>query len=137
MIAIVQRLSRNPAIAQLVRFGVAGVLLTVLVSVLYWVLATPLGIEARLASTLAYLLVVGLGYILHSRYSFRGHGGRDRPAVRTARFFVTSFIGYLMNLGFVWLLVTHLGMATWWPILGFLFVTPLVTFVLNRRWTFS
>jgi len=137
MIAFVQHLSRTPAFGQLVRFGLAGVLLTVLVSLLYWLLATPLGVEARLASTIAYLLVVGLGYVLHSRYSFRGHGGRDRPAVRTARFFVTSFVGYLMNLGFVWLLVTHLGMATWWPILGFLFVTPVVTFVLNRRWTFA
>ena len=55
MIAFVQHLSRTPAFGQLVRFGLAGVLLTVLVSLLYWLLATPLGVEARLDRSLGVL----------------------------------------------------------------------------------
>ncbi|HET9428268.1 MAG TPA: GtrA family protein [Allosphingosinicella sp.] len=124
-------------LGQLVRFGVAGVLLTILVAGGYCVLATFFGVEPMLSLTLNYLVVTGIGYWLHSRFSFRGHGSRDNEAVRTARFFAVNTFGFLVNQLFVWLLVKHLGGPTWWPVLPILFVTPLVTFALNRRWVFA
>lgn len=124
-------------LGQLVRFGLAGVLLTLLVAGGYWVMATFLGVEPMLSLTLNYVVVTGIGYWLHSRFSFRGHGSRDNEAVRTARFFAVNTIGFLVNQLFVWLLVKQLGGPTWWPVLPILFVTPLVTFALNRRWVFA
>ena len=124
-------------LGQLVRFGLAGVFLTLLVAGGYWVLATFLGVEPMLSLTLNYVVVTGIGYWLHSRFSFRGHGSRDNEAVRTARFFAVNTIGFLVNQLFVWLLVKQLGGPTWWPVLPILFVTPLVTFALNRRWVFA
>ena len=124
-------------LGQLVRFGLAGVLLTLLVAGGYWVMATFLGVEPMLSLTLNYVVVTGIGYWLHSRFSFRGHGSRDNEAVRTARFYAVNTIGFLVNQLFVWLLVKQLGGPTWWPVLPILFVTPLVTFALNRRWVFA
>ena len=124
-------------LGQLVRFGLAGVLLTLLVAGGYWVMATFLGVEPMLSLTLNYVVVTGIGYWLHSRFSFRGHGSRDNEAVRTARFIAVNTIGFLVNQLFVWLLVKQLGGPTWWPVLPILFVTPLVTFALNRRWVFA
>ena len=124
-------------LGQLVRFGLAGVLLTLLVAGGYWVMATFLGVEPMLSLTLNYVVVTGIGYWLHSRFSFRGHGSRDNEAVRTARFFAVNTIGFLVNQLFVWLLVKQLGGPTWWPVLPILFVTPFVTFALNRRWVFA
>ena len=124
-------------LGQLVRFGLAGVLLTLLVAGGYWVMATFLGVEPMLSLTLNYVVVTGIGYWLHSRFSFRGHGSRDNEAVRTARLFAVNTIGFLVNQLFVWLLVKQLGGPTWWPVLPILFVTPLVTFALNRRWVFA
>jgi len=124
-------------LGQLVRFGLTGGLLTVLVAGGYWVTATFLGVEPMLSLTLNFLVFTGLGYVLHSRFSFRGHGGRDRAAARTARFFTVNTIGFLANQFFVWLLVKQLGGPTWWPVLPILFVTPLLTFALNRRWVFA
>ena len=124
-------------IGQAVRFGITGGLLTVLVAGGYWVVAELLGVEPMLSMTLNYLVFTALGYVLHSRFSFRGHGGRHRPALRTVRFFTVNTTGFLVNQFFVWLLVKHLGGPTWWPVIPILFVTPLLTFALNRCWVFA
>lgn len=122
---------------QLVRFGLTGGLLTILVAGGYWVLATPFMVEPLLSMTIAFLIVTGIGYLLHSNFSFRGHGSRDRAAVRTARFFTVNILGFLTNQFFVWLLVKHMGGPTWWPIPFIVFITPILTFTLNRKWVFG
>jgi len=129
--------SRRELVVQAARFGATGMLLTLLVAGGYWIVAEVFGVEPMLSMTLNYLIFTGLGYVLHSRFSFRGHGRRDRPALRTARFFTVNTIGFLANQAFVWLLVKHLGGPTWWPVIPIVFVTPLLTFALNRRWVFA
>ena len=124
-------------LGQLVRFGLTGGLLTVLVAGGYWFVAAVLGVEPMLSLTLNFIVFTGLGYLLHSRFSFRGHGSRDNASARTVRFFTVNVIGFLSNQFFVWLLVKQLGGPTWWPVLPILFVTPLLTFALNRRWVFA
>ena len=124
-------------VGQLVRFGLTGGLLTLLVAGGYWLVATFLGVEPMLSLTLNFIFFTGLGYVLHSRFSFRGHGSRDNAPVRTARFFTVNVLGFLCNQFFVWLLVKQLDGPTWWPVLPIVFVTPLLTFALNRRWVFA
>jgi len=124
-------------IGQMVRFGLTGGLLTVLVAGGYWAVAELLGVEPMLSLTLNYLVFTALGYVLHSRFSFRGHGSRDNPRARTIRFFTVNTTGFLANQFFVWLLVRQLGGPTWWAVVPILFVTPLLTFALNRRWVFA
>jgi putative flippase GtrA len=129
--------NRKEVIGQLVRFGLTGGLLTLLVAGGYWVVARFLGVEPMLSMTLNYVVFTALGYVLHSRFSFRGHGERDRPALRTMRFFTVNTTGFLANQFFVWLLVKQLGGPLWWPVIPIVFVTPLLTFALNRRWVFA
>ena len=127
----------SEVIGQLVRFALTGGLLTVLVAAGYWVVAELLGVEPLLSMTINYLVFTGLGYLLHSRWSFRGHGSRDNAKARTVRFFTVNTIGFLLNQFFVWLLVKQMGGPTWWPVIPVLFVTPFVTFALNRKWVFA
>jgi len=122
---------------QLVRYGATGLLITALGAALYWVTATLLGVAPLLANVLAYAFCVALGYVLHSRWSFRGHGRRDNPARTTSRFFLVSLVSFGLNSLFVWLLTGPMGGPTWWPVVPMLFVTPFVTFALNRRWVFG
>jgi putative flippase GtrA len=124
-------------LAQMIRFGLTGVLLTLLVAGGYWILADGFGVEPMLSMTLNYLVFTGLGYVLHSRFSFQGHGARDNPAARTLRFFIVNTAGFLANQFFIWLLVKHLGGPVWWSVIPIVFVTPLLTFSLNRRWVFA
>lgn len=124
-------------LGQLIRFALTGGLLTILVAGGYWVVAELLGVEPLLSMTINYFVFTGLGYFLHSRWSFKGHGARDRAGPRTARFFTVNTLGFLTNQFFVWLLVKQLDGPTWWPVVPILFVTPLITFALNRKWVFA
>lgn len=123
---------------QLIRYALTGGFITALGAALYWVTATFMGVHPLLANVLAYALCVAIGYVLHSRWSFKDHGSRDNPARRTSRFFLVSLISFALNSLFVWVLTGPLlDGPTWWPVLPMLFVTPLVTFALNRRWVFA
>lgn len=123
-------------VGQIVRFGLTGGLLTLLVAGGYWAVATFGGLDPMLSLTLAFCLATGLGYVLHSRWSFRGHEATGSAAARTARFFTVNLLGFLSNQFFVWLLVRQMGGPTWWPVLPIIFVTPVLTFALNRQWVF-
>ena len=48
-----------------------------------------------------------------------------------------QFLCYLVNQGFIWLLVKQMGGPTWWPTIPIIFVTPLLTFALHRRFVYS
>ncbi len=124
-------------IAQLARYGVTGLVVTAIAAGVYWVAATPLAVRPAIAAAIGYLVAVVLGYTLHSRYSFRGHGRRDSPVRATVRFVLVSLLSLALNELWVWLLVARLGGPTWWPIPLMVFVTPLATFALNRRWVFA
>jgi putative flippase GtrA len=122
---------------QLVRFALTGGLLTVLVAAGYWVVAELFGVEPLLSMTINYIVFTGLGYLLHSRWSFKGHGSRDKAGARTVRFFTVNTLGFATNQFFVWLLVKQMDGPTWWPVIPVLFVTPFLTFALNRKWVFN
>jgi putative flippase GtrA len=122
---------------QIVRFAMVGGFVTALGAGAYWVPATFLGVPPLLANLLGYAVAVAVGYVLHSKVSFRGHGSRDNPGTRTMRFVTVSLISLGLNSLFVWILTGPLEGPTWWPVVPMLFVTPLVTFTLNRRWVFA
>ena len=124
-------------IGQAFRFGLTGGLLTLLVAGGYWIVADVFGVEPMLSMTLNYLVFTALGYILHSRFSFRGHGSRDQAGLRTARFFTVNTTGFLANQFFIWLLVKEMGGPVWWSVIPIVLVTPILTFSLNRRWVFA
>ena len=128
---------RLKLLGQVIRFGMVGLLLTVLVAAAYWAVAEFLHVDPMLSMTGVYLVFTGVGYILHSRVSFRDHGARDQAHIRTVRFFITNTLGFISNQFFVWLLVKHLGGPTWWPVIPIIFVTPVLTFTLNRKWVFG
>jgi hypothetical protein len=47
-----------------------------------------------------------------------------------------SLISLGLNSFWVWLLTEPFRLSPAWPIVPMLFVTPLVTFTLNRQWVF-
>ncbi len=124
-------------VGQLWRYGVSGGLATALNVGVYWAAAVPLRIWPLLANLLGYLAAVASGYVLHSRWSFRGHGRRDNPARTTGRFVLVSLVSLGLNSFWVWLLTDHFRLHPNWPVLPMLFVTPLIVFALYRRWVFA
>lgn len=137
MAIAIERAQTRDAFWQLVRYAITGGLVTLGFSAVYWLLATPVGLDSQVALTIAFLMWSGIGFILHGRVSFRDHGSRDRMGARSFRFLLVNLLGFALNQLFVWVLVKQMGGPTWWPILPFVFVTPIVTFALHRRWVYA
>lgn len=124
-------------LGQLIRFGIAGGITTGLYTLVYSPLAAFKITSEQVANICGYLVAVVSGYLLHSKWSFRGHNAQ---ATQTSwRFFLVSLISYVLNTVFVWLLTDDAMLAGpwWWPLIPILFVTPLITFALNRIWVFG
>lgn len=135
---LAERFGRHRVLlGQLVRYGVTGGLASFVNIAIYWVGATFLGIDPNLAMFWGYVGAVAVGYVVHSRWSFRGHGRRDNLARTGGRFILVSLVSFALNSFWVWWLVRYLGGPTWWPIPLVLGATPLLVFWLNRRWVFE
>ena len=120
---------------QLVRFAIVGFSLAGVYSVIYWYLATYV-MPPVLAVVVAFAVAVSIGFVLHSRWSFRGHGQREDHRLK-AKFLLVQGSGFLLNEVFTWVLTGPLVHGpTWWPLVPAIFVTPLATYVLNRQWVF-
>jgi putative flippase GtrA len=125
----------NDTFFQLVRFALVGFFLAGVYSAIYWYLATYV-MAPVLAVAIAFLVSVSLGFVMHSRWSFRGHGRREDNRLKIKFLAVQSF-GFVLNEAFTWVLTgPFLHGPTWWPLIPAIFVTPLATYVLNRQLVF-
>ena len=122
-------------VGQLVRFAIVGFALAALYSAIYWYLATYV-MPPVVAVAIAFLVAVSIGFVLHSRWSFRGHGRREDNRLKV-KFLLVQLSGFVLNEAFTWVLTGPLVHGpTWWPLIPAIFVTPLATFVLNRQLVF-
>jgi putative flippase GtrA len=129
-------LKHREMITQLVRYGITGGIVTLIGVGVYWACVRSVGASPLLATFVAYVVAVMIGYVLHSRFSFKGHGSRDNPIGTTSRFFAGSVVSYLLNSLFVWIVTGPMAFAPEWGIVPMVFVTPLIIFVINRLWVF-
>jgi len=127
---------RRALFGQLVRYALTGGLASIVNIGVYWLLAAR-GMDPNLAWGIGFVSAVLVGYIVHSRWSFRGHGRRDNLARTGGRFVVVSLVSFAANQFWVWLFVQHLDLPLWAPYPPVLLVTPLLVFWLNRRWVFE
>jgi putative flippase GtrA len=119
---------------QLVRFTFVGLFLAAVYSAIYWYLATYVMLPVA-AVVIAFIVSVSLGFVMHSSWSFRGHG-REEDHRMKVKFLAVQFSGFLLNEAFTWVLTGPLHGPTWWPLIPAIFVTPFATFLLNRQWVF-
>lgn len=122
-------------LGQLLRFLISGAVVTALGVGVYAFVALVLRWHPQLGNLLAYLIAVATGYVMHSRWSFRDHGERSKSTA--VRFVIVSLISLALNSLWVALFTGPLALSPAWPILPMLFVTPIVTFLLNRHWVFG
>lgn len=128
---------RRTVALQAARYAFAGMAITVLVAASYWAIAEFLHVDPMISLTIVFLFFTVVSYFTHGAFSFRGHGGRDRQHVRLLRFLLVNLAGFASNQLFVWLLVKKLGGPNWWPVIPIIFVTPILTFTLHRRWVYK
>jgi putative flippase GtrA len=129
------RLNVSQETFQLVRFALVGFFLAGIYSAIYWYLATFV-MPPVLAVAIAFVVAVSIGFVLHSRWSFRGHGKREDRRMKI-KFLAVQSSGFLLNEAFTWILTGPMNGPTWWPLVPAIFVTPLATYTLNRQLVFG
>lgn len=128
---------RRAVAVQMLRYAVAGGLITLGVAASYWAIAEYLHVDPMISLTIVFLVFSGISYFVHGAFTFKDHGERDRHHVRGSRFLAINILGFVINQGFVWYLVKYLDGATWWPTVPMIFFTPLLTFALHRRFVYA
>ena len=133
-------LRANELIAQLVRFGIAGAISSAVYTIVYLPVAWYVTGErlAVIAVVPAFFAAATIGYVLHSNWSFKGHGARDNPRGRQAKFLLVQALGMVLNLAFTWAITGPLlHGAAWVALIPCFVVTPFATFALNRQLVFG
>uniref|UniRef100_UPI0035CC1C22 GtrA family protein n=1 Tax=uncultured Sphingomonas sp. TaxID=158754 RepID=UPI0035CC1C22 len=127
-------------LGQLIRFGIAGVISSLIYSAVYLPLALYV-VGAKLsvlAVPPAFVVAATCGFFLHSKWSFKGHGTRDNSGRQHAKFFAVQGFGMALNLLFTWIITGPLFHgAAWMPLVPSILLTPLATFSLNRQLVFK
>lgn len=139
----VRRHIRSPHVRevfwQLVRFGVAGGLSTVIYSAVYLPLTFFVFSRAHAvyAVPFAFAVAVTAGFFLHSRWSFKGHGKREQGGAQQMKFVAVQASGMALNALITWFGTAWLGFPAWAPLLPAIALATIFTFVLNRWLVFA
>jgi len=124
---------------QLVRFGVAGGISTLIYSAVYLPLTTWVfrGAHAVYAVPFAFAVAVTAGFFLHSRWSFKGHGTRRPGGAQQVKFVMVQASGMGLNAVITWVGTALLGYQAWVPLLPAIALATIFTFILNRWLVFA
>ncbi len=131
----IRLLLRHEAFGQLFRFAIAGVGVTLFAAAIYLIAATALHVPPLIANTISTACGVCVGYLVHSRWSFRAQG--ESESVMVGRFLLAAAGAFALNSFWVWLAVHGFHLPAWTPVTGMIFATPLASFAVNRYWVFA
>ena len=128
-----------PMVGQLLRFGIAGGISTLIYAAVYlpltsWVFPGP---RAVFAVPFAFAVAVTAGFFLHSRWSFKGHGTRQPGGMQQVKFVAVQASGVGLNALVTLIGTAVLGFPAWAPLLPAVLIATIFTFLLNRWLVFA
>ncbi|MDB5726162.1 MAG: polysaccharide synthesis protein GtrA [Novosphingobium sp.] len=90
-----------------------------------------------MAVPFAFVAALVVGFVLHSRWSFAGHGTRENSGLLRAKFLIVHGAGFAVNLAITWFLTAHVGAPVWAPLIPAVTIVPVASFLLLRQWVFA
>jgi putative flippase GtrA len=123
----------RPLLGQLVRFGVVGVSNTLLTFALYTLLVKAFGVWYLPASAIGFAAGAVNGFLLNRSWTFRGHSG---DALMPLRWTIVQACGLGLDVALIYLWVHGLGVDELAAQALTIAIVVLLTFFVNRAWTF-
>lgn len=127
------RMLRMPLFLQFLKFGIVGVSNTLIFFAVYTLLLKVFGVWYVAASGIGFAVGAVNGFLWNRAWTFKGHVG---DALTPVRWFVVQAGGLLLNLGLVYLFVDGAGLDELVGQAVTIVIVTLVTFFVNRAWTF-
>ncbi len=131
-----RRLVTSLAFGQLVRFAIGGFGVTLFSACVYLAAATGFGLHPLVANTASHLLGMLASYTVHSRWSFKEKEGAEELRM-LFRFCIVSGAAFALNSFWVAVTTVLLALPPQAPVPLMIFVTPILSFLLNRYWVFE
>ena len=137
--ALIAILQADDMRGQILRFGIAGGVSTLIYSAVYlpltlWVFPRA---QAVYAVPPAFLVAVACGYVLHSRWSFKGLNEARRGWQQQAQFVAVQGSGMALNAAVTWIGTAKFGLPGWAVLIPAVALATLFTFILNRWLVFA
>jgi putative flippase GtrA len=126
----------KPGAKQFVRYVIAGFCISQLAALIYSTLTLFAHIPPLASNVVSTACGVSLGYVVHNHWSFADGTAPDDPS-KVARFLTSAAIAFAVNTTWVWLFVSFFGLPALTPVPFMMFVTPWVSFFVNRHWVFK
>ena len=124
---------------QFLRFGIVGGLATLVHSAGYVAFIEVFDVTPIFSNIFAFLVAVLVSFAGHSTWTFR-HEYRDRSTSASSvflKFGMTALLGLSLNTFFVFLAITLLALHYAWAIVFFVFVTPVIVYLVSKLWVFK
>ena len=126
----------KPGAKQFVRYVIAGFCISQFAALVYSTLTLFAHVPPLAANAVSTACGVSLGYVVHNYWSFADGTAPNDPS-KVARFLTSAAINFAVNTTWVWLFVSFLKMPALTPVPFMMFVTPWVSFFVNRHWVFK
>ncbi|MDO4432663.1 MAG: GtrA family protein [Aerococcaceae bacterium] len=117
-------------IYQLIKFGIVGILATVLDGVIYYTLVNVVGMHYLFATVIAFVLATVFNYWASMKYVFTSQFGAQQKGKEAFIFVALSVVSLGLTLSLMWLFVERLGWSANFAkipvtvfVMGFSFVT--------------
>ena len=123
----------RPLKVRIARYGVVGIVSTVVYFLLVTLLVETFRQDAVVSSVGAFAVIIVLAYVLNYRWVFASARSHSSAVLS---FLLATFVSLSINAGLMHLTVNFLG---WWYVLGLLLVTaivPPINFLMNYLWCF-
>ncbi len=132
-------MERQLLIGQFARFAAAGAVAALIYAIIYLLFADHILAPgfAALGVIPSFLVASSIGFLLHSRWSFAGHGSRTAGATQPLRFAVSQIGGMGLNMLWTYVVTVPLGCPNWMALIPCVTLTPVATFAVQRWWVFS
>jgi putative flippase GtrA len=118
---------------RLVRFGITGVMATVVYAAVTIILVERCGVRAIAAAIIGYLAASGVSYFGHLHFSFS-----VEPDHRTYfwRFLIASSLSFVLNVAITWIVTGVLGYSERISVIIASILIPTTNYLCNRFWVF-
>ncbi|HWU68705.1 MAG TPA: GtrA family protein [Stenotrophobium sp.] len=120
---------------QVLRFGTVGLSATAIHAGVYTLLTARWHIDALPATAAAFCCAFGISFLGHRYWTFAHNGSAFSASL--LKFLCTSLLGLCSNAYIAWQLVDRMHLPASSALIGVVFLTPLLVFVLARFWVFA
>lgn len=119
---------------QFFRYGIAGSAATLVHVSVVFLLVELGGLAPVLATIPAFLVALGVSYLMNHRWTFSAKGGHDQHFPRYA---LVAGLGLGLNVLIMGLAVDVLGVSYAWGLVVVVMIIPITGFLLQRHWSFA